>query len=92
MTRFVFPELGLRKITQSCDTLEGVDLFKCNTECCSLKIRMSLRNVEISLGLTFIDKRISLKSCYAKKHTRVTLQWYKLFIVTFYYAPCRNLL
>ena len=26
MTRSVFSELGLRKITQSCDTVEGADL------------------------------------------------------------------
>jgi len=66
MTRSVFSELGLRKITQSCDTVEGVDLFKYNMECCSLKILMSLRNVEISLGLTFIDKRISLNPAMLK--------------------------
>jgi len=66
MTRSVFPELCLRKITQSCDTVEGVDLFKYNMECRSLKIVMSLRNVEISIGLTFIDKRISINSATLK--------------------------
>jgi len=34
MTRSVFSELGLRKITQSCDTVEGVDIPKRNMESC----------------------------------------------------------
>ena len=52
---------------------------------------MSLKIEEISLVLTFIDERIDLNPA-TLKNARVTLQWHELFIVTFYYASCRNLL
>ena len=92
MRRSVFSELGLRKTTQSCGTVEGVDLLKRKMECCTYIILMALRILEISLVLMFIDKRISLVPAKLINTTCVTLQWHKLFIVTFYYTSSRNVL